>query len=532
MITALCVGAAFLLLARLFGLRLALLGGVLILLDPFFLGHSRVLHLDAVASGLLLLSLLSLAIALREDRPGYVALSGALAGLAALNKSPAMFGAPFAALAIAGTALLGRRPWSWIVRRGATWGLAAALAFVAFWPSMWVQPLETLALVFGTATEYAGAPHSSDNYFWFAARPDPGIAFYPVALAFRLTPWTTLGVALALGPTVRANTHRRTLWLLWAFVAGYTTFMTLGMKKFDRYILPVHPVMQVLAAAGLWAGFDWVVQRTASRWLARRGGPALVGGLVVGGALVVLPHAPYYFTYYNPLVGGARTADDVLLLGRGEGLDLAATYLNALPGAEEKEAVARSMSTFAPLFAGRTISPQAYDPAQTDYIVFYVNEVQRGHMPELLERYYKVAEPLHVVRLHGIAYVYVYANHSHEAPMAWIAEHADPATDAVVVSRPSLFEANYRGPLPVYTLSDSENEAAALRLLQEAAGDGIERLWFVDYGERRLYSWFDCWLDHQLRYHATLTEEQTFTDVSLSLWELRDDAYIDKRLER
>ena len=524
-VTALCVGAAFLLLARLFGLRIALLGGILILLDPFFLGHSRVLHLDAIASGLLLLSLLSLAIALREDRPGYLALSGVWAGLAALNKSPAMFAAPFAALAIGGAALLDRRPLRWIILRGLTWGLPAALAFVALWPSMWIQPLETLALVFGTATEYAGAPHSSDNYFWFAARPDPGIAFYPVALVYRLTSWTTLGVAIAAGLAVRRSAHRRTMWLLWAFVAGYTAFMTLGMKKFDRYILPVHPVMQVLAAAGIWTGYDWLVRRTANAWLARRGGLALVAGLLVGGALVVLPHAPYYFTYYNPLVGGARTADNVLLMGRGEGLDVAAAYLNALPDAAHKEAVARSMSTFAPLFAGRTVSPQAYDPARTDYVVFYANEVQRGHMPELLERYHGVTEPLHVVRLHGIDYALIYANRTHEAPMAWIAEHADPATDAIVVNRPSLFEANYRGPLPVYALPESEDEDLALSMLRQAVGEGIERVWFVDYGVQRLNSWFDCWMDHQFRYHAALAEEHVFPDVSLSLWELRDGAF-------
>lgn len=524
-LTALCVGAAFLLLARLAGMRVALLGGVLLLLDPFFLAHSRVLHLDAIASGMMVLSLLSLAIALHEDRPGYLALSGVFAGLAALNKSPALFGAPFAALAIAGTALLDRRPIGWIIRRGLAWGIPAALTFVAVWPSMWVQPLETLALVFGTATEYAGNPHSSDNFFWFSPRPDPGIAFYPVAIVFRLTSWTTLGAALAAALAVRRNAHRRTLWLLWAFVAGYTVFMTLGMKKFDRYILPVFPVLQVLAAVGLWAGWDWVVARVARPWVARHGAPALVGGLLISGSLTILPHAPYFFTYYNPLVGGAHTADDILLLGRGEGLDLAADYLNQLPGAASSEAVARSMSTFAPLFVGRTISPQAYDPAQTDYIVFYVNEVQRGHMPELLERYYGAVEPLHVVRLHGIDYAYIYANHTHAAPMAWIAEHANPATDAIVVSRPSLFEAHYGGPLPVYAMPDKDDEAEALRILQQAAGDGIERLWFVDYGERRLNSWFDCWVDYQLRYHATLAEERAFTDVSLSLWELGDGAF-------
>ena len=51
--------------------------------------------------------------------------------------------------------------------------------------------------------------------------------------------------------------------------------------------------------------------------------------------LFAFVHYPYYFTYYNPLVGGSRTAPDVMTVGWGEGLDAAARWLNQQPNSAE-----------------------------------------------------------------------------------------------------------------------------------------------------------------------------------------------------
>ena len=57
------------------------------------------------------------------------------------------------------------------------------------------------------------------------------------------------------------------------------------------------------------------------------------GAVIFWQMLGVLQTAPYYMNYYNPLLGGDRTAPGVMMIGRGEGLDLAAHYLNRLPDA-------------------------------------------------------------------------------------------------------------------------------------------------------------------------------------------------------
>jgi hypothetical protein len=49
----------------------------------------------------------------------------------------------------------------------------------------------------------------------------------------------------------------------------------------------------------------------------------------------VLQTAPYYMNYYDPLLGGDRAAPGVMMIGRGEGLDQAARFLNSLPDARK-----------------------------------------------------------------------------------------------------------------------------------------------------------------------------------------------------
>ncbi|MFO7168112.1 MAG: glycosyltransferase family 39 protein, partial [Chloroflexota bacterium] len=68
-VTALCVALAFLLLRRLLGGRVALLAALLLASDPFLIAHSQLLHLDALLTSFMLVSLLAAMLAFRLDRP-------------------------------------------------------------------------------------------------------------------------------------------------------------------------------------------------------------------------------------------------------------------------------------------------------------------------------------------------------------------------------------------------------------------------------------------------------------------------------
>jgi dolichyl-phosphate-mannose--protein O-mannosyl transferase len=79
---------------RLFGLLPAFVGMLLVAFDPFYLGLTRLLHLDGLMTSFVLLALLAYTVFLSERRIADLLVSGIAAGLGWLTKSPALILAP------------------------------------------------------------------------------------------------------------------------------------------------------------------------------------------------------------------------------------------------------------------------------------------------------------------------------------------------------------------------------------------------------------------------------------------------------
>ena len=178
----------------------------------------------------------------------------------------------------------------------------------------------------------------------------------------------------------------------------------------DRYLLPVVPLLVLLAGAG-WA-------QMADGWAARASRPALAGfvrvGVVAGQLALLVPYLPDGLTFYSPLLGGAAAAAHVFTIGQGEGLDDAASYLDAEPGAASRvAAVPGFASAFAPYFRGRTIDVTLTSPRDwlaADRVVFYVRQMQTGWPDPLVVAYVASQQrPLYTVRRHGLDYARVFA---------------------------------------------------------------------------------------------------------------------------
>ena len=251
---------AYLSAVRLIGLFPAFIGFLLIAFDPFLIALSRLLHLDGLLSALMLLSILSwLNYLYRGKRRIDLALSAGAAGLSWLTKSPGLFLLPYIGLTCVieiGRAWRIDRQAGWwkTVRQYAApalvWVGIAALVFVAFWPAMWVNPLQTLQQIFTAAASYASEGHDSITFFNGAIYP-AGIAdwrFYPVNFFWRTTPLVVVGLLLLILTLIlprRFSIPTQDKWVILSlglFVLLYTVFMTLGAKKFDRYLLPVFPL--------------------------------------------------------------------------------------------------------------------------------------------------------------------------------------------------------------------------------------------------------------------------------------------------
>ncbi len=413
--------------ADLIGRGAALVGVLIFGFEPFGLGLTRMLHVDGLSSVLMAVSLLAY-LRFRHPRLGRarrdLVLSGIAAGLAWLTKSPALFLLPFIGLvALVDLTMAWRRgaPLGKTIghaaRHLALWGAVAALVFVALWPAMWVQPLENLRAIFAAAEESAAEGHSKDVYFaGEVVAGDPGWYFYPVVYLWRTTPVTLLGLLWAGAawivarrrdePAARGTVATNALWLA-LYALAFTVFMTFGSKKFPRYLLPTYLPLDLVAGVGWCALASWIAARLAQP--AWRGGllAGIVGGAVAAQAALALLHFPYYFTYYNPLLGGSRAAPATMMIGLGEGLDQAARYLNALPDAAQLTVASWYRGgSFNYIFEGHDLDLEAFYAA--DYAVLYAHQWQRGVPTEQMLDYFATLTPVHTVTLHGLDYAWVY----------------------------------------------------------------------------------------------------------------------------
>ena len=429
-VIALAVVLAWHLLKLLFGEAAAWAGASFIALDPFHIALSKVVHIDALLSILMILSALLLLVHLRRISgsdgnarlwPRYRTLiaSGALAGLAFLTKSPSYFLVPYLGLCLIATRW--RAPLlNGYVLPALLWLGAAATVYIVCWPAMWVQPVRTLAMVAGGVVLHAGRAHPQPLYYLGnLVTDDPGLGYYLMSILVKTTALTFPLFVIGLVGLLRKRRRRgrRSGLLLAGYVAFFVLQMGLGAKKAPRYVLPAFPAIDVLAGIGLVTlsrcGFSKRVKYPAVVFVA-------VALLVQ--ALLVLPYHPYYVTHANLLVGGPGRAQRLLLATpQGEGLDKAADWLNTLPGAATLRVGVQlpAQEALQQRFVGETLDTREPD---LDFMVFAAVYVQRGVAQDQWgEQWamYRYRLPEYVATIRGEPYAWVYAVDDGPQSPAW-----------------------------------------------------------------------------------------------------------------
>jgi len=447
--------ALYLLVKKLFDGRVALLSAILVALDPFYLAHSRLLHHDALETTFMTLSVLSFMVYLRQGRSfSFLIFSGLAAGLAFLSKITSFFLLPFMGLLIVIVfveeyyrrfTMRWREGGSWIVRL-LMWMGIAILVFVLLWPAMWVDPALAVGKIVNKIQE-------SRPLTPYTAKASPFVQLlkYPAIWLLRTTPLTLAGVVAALwflGRDFRRGSssvsaaddswqHSRGEPPDEASVLGkrkarenlvplvlYTVLFTLALStmgsKYDRYLLPAFPALEIMSAWGLlqlmdkarlafMGRFSSVAHR--SRVHTRTG---FLLALVLQAGFTMINY-PYYLTFCNPMICNStmkeeRLAFHVLTFGWGEGLDQAARYFNQKENPADLTVAALPLEQFAPFFVGETVEwseggERNLIPWHTaDYLVRYIS----FGFPERAYNYFCSLEPEHIVRLNGLDYAWIY----------------------------------------------------------------------------------------------------------------------------
>ncbi len=302
----------------------------------------------------------------------------------------------------------------------------AGLIFVIIWPAMWVTPIDTLKKLEGGLMYVVENPH--ENYGFFQGQiittDKYGPLFYIIVILMKSTPivlfFSTICI-ISMFISFRNMKLSKMNFIILCFLLYILLFfalMSVAEKKGDRYLLPIFPVIDILAAIGIYYCYKYIpnfLKRTVKIFENIQCPANTVFGIIILlvvllQSVLIIPLAPYYLSYFNPLVlGGSQHAHEYIGIGWGEGQDLAAAYLNNKPDASNLT-VGVQYAGFKEYFIGKTVSMGDPNSKPPDYLVFYSCAVQRNFNGNLLEKY-RNETPEKVIIINNIEYCWIYPTH-------------------------------------------------------------------------------------------------------------------------
>jgi hypothetical protein len=439
-INSLLLVAVYFLLRRLLGWFPAFVGTFILALEPFLLGHTRILAHEGMMSLLLLVSILSFTNYLWKGRQWLLlVLSGITAGLAILTKSSATIIIPFVGLLCLielvrslrkKNAEIGSTLWAQVKRFigiGIIWLLALILVFVIFWPGMWVAPGKMIREMYGNAFSYALEGHNleSQDTTDLSAEPFQPTRFLKRAqdLLWRSTLITWLGLGLSIAliaiPKISLPARARPVMLtLFGFGLLFYLMMSIASgRSAAHYIMATHASWSL--TSGLAIAFTISILRERLSGRPKFAIPVLATVGVLGlQAIFAFQFFPYYFNYSNPILEALQEGPQTPVTGFGEGLEIAAAYLAEKADAENLTVISWwGYGPFSFFFPGQTenLFPSAeWSPGlvtrleKSDYLVVYYYHQVRRNMPVKLLREITGLEPEHTIWLKGIEYVRIF----------------------------------------------------------------------------------------------------------------------------
>ncbi len=427
---------SFLLFRKLLGKSFAFIPILLISIDPYFVGHSRLLNHEGIMCLFLLVTTLGMMLYLENFKNIlFLVVSGASAGLALLTKSSATIIIPFIALMIIDKAYMQWRKghkfqaaFLKCTKALLIWIVALILIYILVWPGMWVNPVKMLTEVYGNSFSYAfqGAGLAVTKEL----NPEEfgldinGIVPYTHALLWGTTPLVWMGVLLAVVGLFYNRIgifNSKTKRVIFYFgLLGALFILLFGIargRNSAHYILTSYLCMDIVAGIGLVASVQGLATKYKLLSKISVHYVILFTVLIIQG-MIAFSQYPYYYTYTNPIMAWMNKGNTNPNIGYGEGLELAGEYLSLKPGAEDMTAMSwYSIGPFSYFYKGKVYSllpanrlgrETTAELKASDYLVIYYVHQKGRNSPASLLKALEGIPPEYVIWMNGVEYIRIY----------------------------------------------------------------------------------------------------------------------------
>lgn len=394
--------------SQLWGIHTGMLALLLLALNPLLIAHSRIFGTDGLLTIFLTASLLLALLWYKGEETRYLVASSIAAGLAILSKITAIVVVPFLIilyfLSII-TTLQHNKPiptFKTALYHCTLWLFVMTGTLIVLLPALVMDPVVIINNILGMFTN----PGYTDLHTapWY---------YYLETLIFYTTP-VHLMTALLLAFYWRRLSKETLIHIIifLTFISLFILGMSIGDKKGDRYILPAFVLFDIIAALAISKILNPInplakpnIRHPSAYYLPIITFISLLF-LLIWQVIIVNQLHPYELAYINPITQpffGNRRA------GWGEGLDLAATYLNAKPNAKQLKVASFYPNEFGHYFVGETKPAHQHDEG-VDYVIIYRAMLDRGANAWETDvvNQYRTQRPEKTISLSGVPYAWIY----------------------------------------------------------------------------------------------------------------------------
>lgn len=293
--------------------------------EPFFIGNSRLYHMDILFTLLIFVALLFGFKFYKKPTIQNSVLCGFFTSLVLLTRSLGILLIGFVIVSIFFRILFCEKPKKKVyIKLLLLFLLTGCLGTFILFPALWVKPVYYIKEIISEG-ERVGIRKGHDQILFGKEVTDGGVMFYPLVLLIKMSPliWgglliytagTLINIKKILTELFKTSFVKRIKDInpdtfLAVFYISFFIAMVLPSKKLDRYMLVLFPFLAILSLQGYLMFFSAVKKLKNHK--------QIISGIIT---LLVLCFwvkplvniFPYYFTYTSPFVVNAQTANNII----------------------------------------------------------------------------------------------------------------------------------------------------------------------------------------------------------------------------